>query len=186
MLEIQCANLNQISIESLKKKAVSFLKWYYKKKEKGENGIPINSLVDGKDGDSTHPYRINYKSVNQYIKFLNTSKMLSSKYFDSLYEYFKRCDANFVKYHQYYYIPFGFDYDMVTKDMEDMEIDKSKIIKTIRKRESVIIEVIFGDATYPYTFEFSEYNGNWLIDKINGDFAKEISHKLPYNTPNPK
>lgn len=174
-------NSDTVNVETLKDKAVSFLKWYLKKIEKAE---PRYRIVDGIDGDSTHPYRVNYKGAKRYIDFLAKSKMLSSQYLDSMYAYFQRCDANFVKYHQYYYVAFGFDMDLVlkTQDYFDIipDINKGKVTKINRKGKSFFIEVVFGNVSYqPFTFEFSLYNGKWLIDKINGDFSLEIDHYLP-------
>lgn len=70
-------------------------------------------------------------------------------------------------------VPLGFEYNLITKDTDDMEVEeniyKSKILSYKKNRNTVYLSLKF-DNRRTYTFTITNCNGKWLIDNINGDF----------------
>jgi hypothetical protein len=174
---VLCQSVNDSS--NIRKTITSFLEWHYKVRR---NGLDT-AIVKGTEGDSLHPYRIDFKESKKYLQFLQSSNFLSDKFINSLYQYLVRCDSNFVKHRQYEWVPFGFDVDIITRDFDDEiiieNVKNCRITKLKRNKNTAFVEVEFI-THYKYQFELTNYNGKWLIDKINEGYPKEIYHILPF------
>jgi hypothetical protein len=157
--------------KQVKTAAIKALKWYFNEENKY---YPIDYLEGGEgQGDTSKPYRINFKGVDRYLNFILNTKLFSQKFTSDLLFYFKKCDSNFVAVNQYYSVPIGFEYNLITKDTDDMEVEeniyKSKISSYKRKGSTVYLSLKFNNRR-TYTFILTKHNGKWLIDNINGDF----------------
>lgn len=113
------------------KKVMNFMSWYKKNKE----NITVR-LLKGGNKDSVHFYRINYDSLNVYLKWLNESNFFSTNFINSLYNYAIICDSNFTKYPQTDFIAQGFEFDIVTKLMDDVDLfDNIEHFKKVYKKK---------------------------------------------------
>lgn len=151
--------------------AIKALKWYFNEENKY---YPIDYLEGGEgQGDTSKPYRINFKGVDRYLNFILNTKIFSKKFTSDLLIYFKKCDSNFVAVKQYTSIPLGFEYNIITKDMDDMDVRENvnkSVISSFKKNGNTAYLSLKFHNFYTYTFVITKYNGKWLIDNINGDF----------------
>jgi hypothetical protein len=147
----------------------NFMLWYRNNKDRIY--VP---LVKGSDRDST-PYRVDYDSLNLYLKKLNKSNFFSTNFLNSIYNYVAKCDSNFMKHPQIGFIAKGFEFDIVTKLMDDVDLfDNIKSLKqSIQKRNKtiIIIKLSYDEKEY-IIFNVKKYKTFWKIDSINGDFPK--------------
>jgi len=151
-----------------------FLKWYRSNKE--EICTPLVKR-DGKDTQGF--YSVDFDAVHQYLILLKQSKFFSAVFIKDLYDYIKRCDSNFKKYPQNDFIAQGFEADLITKLMDDVDIleniESAKVeFSQINKRQA-IIKLLFAEQ-YEMLFTLSKKKNHWLIDSINGYFPKKIQH----------
>lgn len=178
--KVNACKVETIEIANIKNTVISFLDWHYQVRYK----LKEYKIVAGIPEDSNHPYHIDYSEFEKYVSFLETSNFLSKFFINSLRFYIKRCDSLMLSKKQYYWIPFGFSQDLITKDSDDKEIEnnfkKLKIIKSKKlSKVTKCIIVDFGTGR-KYEFQVRLHKKKWYIDKINEDFADRIiSTELP-------
>jgi hypothetical protein len=155
----------------VKAAAINALKWYYNKN--GNKKYYTFRYLTGEEGDSLHPYRIDFNEAKLFFRYLLRTKIFSNKFTDDLLIYFKKCDSNFIAVKQYEKIPIGFESNLITKNIDEMDVEeninKSKISAFKKKGNTVYLSLKFANFIV-YTFIMTKYNGKWLVDNINGDF----------------
>lgn len=170
---------------SIKSAAQKFLNWYFDTYKSLDDTAFNFKLVSGGDYDTLNSCRVDFKSTTKYLKALEKTGMFSPKFIKSMTEYFVRCDSNFVHYKQYCGIPMGFEEGVLVRYMDDTGIEENKnnfkIVAYKKRGNTVFVKLKFTKIDF-FTFEFTEYNGKWLIDKINGDFSTEIQHNYNFNS----
>ena len=162
---------------AVKAVAIKTLKWFFYIRNNPEKACKVDYLK-GKEGDSTNPYRVDFKGVNGYFDYLKKTNLFSQKFCDDLLIYFKKCDSNFVAVKQYYSVPIGFEYNLITKDTDDMGVERNinkSLISSYKKIGNTVYLSLKFKNFYEYTFIITKYNGKWLIDNINGDFQPLVS-----------
>ena len=135
LLIISCnsniSNNSNITIKRLQypdSVAISFLKWYktnYKKIEKFYAMSAKNDssyLINGKCGDSTFYYSVNFKGTVKFLELLKSSKCLSDKYLNVLRQSFSDRNNVLISKKQFDGPPDGFSADEVfmTNDIEEL------------------------------------------------------------------
>ncbi len=170
---------------SIKLAAKQFLNWYFNVYSNVNDTTFNFHLVSGGDYDTTNPYRIDFKASAKYFNRLQKTGLFSQKFLQSMNNYFIRQDSNFVKHKQYCGEPMGSDGGVLLRYMDDTGIKENinnfKIVERKQKGKAVFLKLQFTEIDF-LTFEFTKHNGKWLIDKINGDFPKEIQHNYNYNS----
>ncbi len=158
--------------EIVKATASAALEWFFYTYRNTRDTLKFG-YIKGEEGDSTNPYRIDFNKANIFFEYLLKTNLFSKKFTNNLLIYFKKCDSNFVAVKQYYSVPLGFEYNLITKDTDDMEVEeniyKSKISSYKKNGNTVYMSLKF-DNRRTYTFIITKYNGKWLLDNINGDF----------------
>lgn len=152
--------------------AIKTLKCFFYTYNNPKDTFKLN-YIKGEEGDSANPYRIDFDGVRAYFDYLKKTNLFSQKFFDDLLIYFKRCDSNFIVVKQYESIPLGFEYNIITKDMDDMGVEENvnkSIISSYKKIDNTVHLSLKFANFYTYTFVLTRYNGKWLVDNINGDF----------------
>jgi hypothetical protein len=152
--------------------AIKAIKWYFYKYGRDENCKGFK-YISGTEGDSLDPYRIDFKEASIFFDYLLERKIFSKKFTTDLLVYFKKCDSNFVAVKQYYSVPIGFEYNLITKDTDDMGIEgniNKSVISNYKKTGNTVYLSLKFTKYATYTFVLTKYNGRWLIDNINGDF----------------
>ncbi len=146
-----------------------FLQWY--KQNKKTINIPI---VKGGGKDSSTFYSIDYNEVEKYLKKLKSSGYFSTKFRKDLYAYINLCEAHFKKYPQNDFVAYGFEVDLITKLMDDLDfMDNIEYLKLFyvllaKKNATISIRSIHSQEIL---VRLTKYSGKWKIDSINGDFV---------------
>jgi len=156
----------------VKTAAINTLKWFFNVHNKTQRSFN-KFYIKGNEGDSTNPYRIDFDGVTEYIDYLKKTDLFSQKFFDDLLEYFKKCDSNFRAINQFDKIPVGFEYNLITKDMDDVGIEENintSIISSYKKTKNTVHLSLKFDGVYTYIFVLTKHKNKWLVDNINGNF----------------
>jgi hypothetical protein len=141
-----------------------FLKWYKQNYDAVNSPNTVN-IPETDDPDLF--YRVNFEGTEEYLYLLKSSGFISDTYLETWRDYFKKCDANFLKSKQNDGPPDGFEFDFVLWTQEigsTLEsIDAIVITKTDEKGNTCFVEV---DISMRLGFYLTKYNGLWLIDSI--------------------
>ncbi|MFY7898918.1 MAG: hypothetical protein ACOVNY_01965 [Chitinophagaceae bacterium] len=156
----------------VKTAAINTLKWFFNVHNKTQRTFN-KFYIKGNEGDFSNPYRIDFDGVREYFGYLKKTDLFSQKFFDDLFEYFKKCDSNFIVIKQFEKIPIGFEYNLITKDMDDVGIEENintSVISSYKKRGNTVHLSLKFDGAYTYIFVLTKHKNKWLVDNINGDF----------------
>lgn len=156
-----------------------FIHWYKQNKKR------INvKIVKGGGKDSNSFYSIDYKEVDKYINKLKNSSYFSTKFCKDLFAYIDLCAAHLKKNPQNDFIPFGFEIDLVTKLMDDLDFMDYvesltySYIQISDKQATVSVKSLYSTEML---FILTKYSGKWKIDSINGDFV--LNKSIPSTNP---
>lgn len=170
---IMCTNLPIDTAQPLKT-IIHFLKWY----EQNES-IKSRSIIKGGGKDSSTFYSVDFKVADQYLFELRESNFLSDKFLNDLYSYIKRCDSNLKQYPQNDFIAQGFELDLITKLMDDVDlienIDSYQVVFLKKTTKKAFVKLKFGTAL-EIPFHLTRYGNTWKIDSINGHFPEQVAH----------
>ena len=163
-----------IEFETSDKVVLSFLIWYRDNFNK-MNSFCITSdkddsthIINGKWGDSTVYYTVNFKGAEKFLKVLSSSGFLSTKFLDEKRKSFKERADELVKARQSDGPPLGFSAEEIfyLNDIEETVfplVNKAKVIQIKLNNRSAIYKV---DIFENKKFKLSNYDGKWLIDEI--------------------
>ena len=148
----------------VKKSIVDFLKWYKVNLNKANN-FPI--LVK----DSCGNYEVSKKAYKDYLNYLLSSKLVSTRYAGYWETYFKD-KANELKDNPIQSdVPEGFDFDfiLITQEPELIlnRIDRMKLnIVSMSDSVAMVSLKIPNDDTIEYEFEMYKSKAGWQIGYI--------------------
>jgi hypothetical protein len=153
---------------------LKFLNWYKINFKKSDTFYFVSDkndsshIINGRWGDSTIFYSVNFKGTEKFLKFLNSSNCLSNKYIENKRVSFKERSIKLDKQKQWDYPPYGFSADEVffSNMIESLvpSLEKAKI-ETINSDKN-FIKLKFNTSDYPAVFSLSKYDNKWLIDDI--------------------
>ncbi len=144
---------------------INFLKWYRDNEER------VNKIryIRGGLKDTTTFYRIDFKAADKYFSELKKSNFLSDVFINDLRDYFKKGDENFVNRPQNDGPPDYFDFDLIMKSQDYMDVwtnlDKATVIEKEVSNNTAYIELLFN-GNYKTKYCLTKTNGKWLIDNI--------------------
>jgi len=155
------------SAEAPKLIARNFLKWYKENRER----LETFRLVNGKPGDSTQAYRVNFAETEKYLGELKKSGFFSDQYINSFRKYFIIADATLEQRPQYDGPAEGFSYDLVLKTQDSDEIldqiRKMKIIIKPVSADEAKVYLRFPRVTVAMVLMMSRSGDKWLIDSLD-------------------
>lgn len=142
-----------------------FLKWYHQNEEE------LNRLHFFKGGlnDTTTFYSVDYTNTEIYLARLLSSQCLSNKFIADFRNYFIQGDLYLKRHPQNDGPVDGFDYDLIMKSQDYMDVwDNLDSMKTLSREiigNKAIIKVSFGKYHSP-SYNLTNVQGRWLIDSI--------------------
>ena len=149
---------------------INFLKWYRDNEER------VNKIRYIKGGlkDTTTFYRIDFEAADKYFSELKKSNFLSDVFINDLRAYFKKGDENFVSHPQNDGPADYFDFDLIMKSQDYMDVwtnlDKATVIEKTVSNNTAYIKLLFI-GNYETKYRLTKINGKWLIDNIENAFA---------------
>jgi len=155
--------------------ARKFLCWYKENKEH-----LIKAPVMKKTKGASSFYRVDFIAAEKYIRQLKKSNLFSLIFLSALRNYLNLCDSNFKEHPQSDFIAKGFETNLVTQMMDDMDImEDVNSVQLLYKqlpshRAAVSVKGKFSPEPQ-MIFILTSYSGVWKIDSINGDFPKVLS-----------
>ena len=161
--------LNRASVE---KTVLGFLNWY----KNNEDKLGQINLIKGGLPDKSTNYSFDFVASRKYLFELKKSRYLSDTFINNLQKHFIEVDEYLKKYPRNDGPIKGFDYDIIMKSQDYMDVwsnlDNVKILNKDINNDKAYLKLEFG-GYYKTKYFLTKRDGLWLLDNIINDFSRE-------------
>ena len=163
---------NVSNIASVEKTVLGFLNWYKNNKDK----LGQINLIKGGLPDKNTNYSFDFISTRKYLFELKKSGYLSETFINNLQKHFIEVDEYLKKYPQNDEPIQGFDYDIIMKSQDYMDVwsnlNNVKILNKNINNDKAYLKLQFI-GNYKTKYYLTKKDNLWLLDNIVNDFSAE-------------